>query len=190
MLTNHFDIARSRSRRNQKNKDDISERISLQRADNSDSSSTISATLNSPDPTRKILSFDHDDPDNPYNWHWVYLRLRIIKFDVLKLIIHHIGQKTPRPLRFHPRCHEFNHRLRPRVKLRPLLRCRIRHNLKLPPGPCNLHVPNGLCGWPCLLRSNERTIWTTYSHDLGIRLVYHLYYGLRSGAKLCCFGCV
>lgn len=66
-----FDIARSCSQRNQKNKDDISERISLERADNSDNSSTVSTSPDSPDSTRKVISFDHDDPDNPFNWHWV-----------------------------------------------------------------------------------------------------------------------
>lgn len=66
-----FDIARSRSRHNQKNKDDIGDRVSLERAHNSDNSSTISTPPNSPDTTRKVISFDHNDRDNPYNWHWV-----------------------------------------------------------------------------------------------------------------------
>jgi hypothetical protein len=73
MLIYYFGIARSRPRRDQINKDDISERVSLERADNSDNSSTISASPNSSDPTKIIVSFDHDDPDNPYNWHWVNL---------------------------------------------------------------------------------------------------------------------
>ncbi|TLD27697.1 MFS general substrate transporter [Venturia nashicola] len=60
----------SRSRRNHKNKDNISDRISLQRTDDSDKSSTISTTVSSPDSTRKIISFHHDDHDDPHNWHW------------------------------------------------------------------------------------------------------------------------
>ncbi|KAE9988706.1 hypothetical protein EG328_008723 [Venturia inaequalis] len=61
----------SHSRRNQKNKNDTSNRIVLERADISDNSSAISPSHNSPESTRKLISFDYDDRDNPYNWHWV-----------------------------------------------------------------------------------------------------------------------
>lgn len=130
-------------------------------------------------PPRKIISWDEDDPENPYNWSVVSLHaVYDIKYRINIWWLEKKGFRCD--YRNSRRLQQYNW-LGPPLQRHPLYQPGIPHHLVQYANPPAINVPH----W---IHSRPSSIWTSVgnlreedSHDYHVRPLHYFHHGLCSG---------